>query len=82
MAESGLLASEIRSGSDLSVDAQDAEGALTSERITEADILGGRWDNAAVEVFRVNWTDTAQRVLMRRGTIGEIRRGRHAIQSS
>ena len=28
--ESGLTASEVRSGSDLSVDAQDAEGVLTS----------------------------------------------------
>ena len=77
--ESGLTASEIRSGSDLSADAQDAEGVLTSDRITETDILDGRWDNAAVEVWRVNWTDVSQRVLMRRGSIGQIRRGRLAF---
>ncbi len=77
--ESGLTASEVRSGSDLSVDAQEAEGVLTSDRITETDILDGRWDNAAVEVWRVNWADTAQRVLMRRGAIGQIRRGRLAF---
>ena len=40
---------------------------LTSDRITETDILDGRWDNAAVEVWRVNWGATRQRVLMRRG---------------
>lgn len=40
--ESGLTASEVRSGSDLSVDAQDAEGVLTSDRITETDILDGK----------------------------------------
>jgi len=74
--ESGFTASEVRAGSDLSVDAQDAEGVLSSERITETDILDGRWDNAAVELWRVNWADTAQRVLMRRGAIGQIRRGR------
>ncbi|KGJ23418.1 DUF2163 domain-containing protein [Paracoccus sanguinis] len=74
--ESGLSASEIRSGSDLSVDSQDAEGALTSDRITEADILDGRWDNALVEVWRVNWAAPGQRVLIRRGAIGELRRGR------
>lgn len=34
--ESGLTASEVRSGSDLSVDAQDAEGVLTSDRISVA----------------------------------------------
>ena len=77
--ESGLTASEVRSGSDLSVDAQDAEGVLTSDRITETDILDGRWDNAEVEVWRVNWSDPAQRVLMRRGAIGQIRRGRLAF---
>lgn len=77
--ESGLTASEIRSGADLSVDAQDAAGALRSDRIAEADILDGRWDNAEVELWRVNWGNTAQRVLMRRGAIGQIRRGRHAF---
>ncbi len=74
--ESGFTASEIRTGSDLSVDAQDAEGVLTSTTITETDILDGRWDNATVEIWRVNWQDTSQRVLMRRGTIGQVRRGR------
>ena len=77
--ESGFAASEIRSGSDLAVDAQDATGVLTSDRITETDILDGRWDNAAVELWRVNWADTGQRVLMRRGAVGQIRRGRMAF---
>ncbi len=74
--ESGFTASEIRTGSDLSVDAQDAEGVLTSSTITETDILDGRWDNAEVEIWRVNWQDVSQRVLMRRGAIGKVRRGR------
>lgn len=77
--DSGLIASEVRSGSDLAVDAQDAEGVLMSGRITETDILDGRWDNAQVEAWRVNWADTAQRVLMRHGAIGQIRRGRLAF---
>jgi len=74
--ESGFTASEIRSGSDLSVDAQEAEGVLTSDTITETDILDGRWDNATVEVWRVNWADTTGRALLRRGAIGQVRRGR------
>ena len=77
--ESGFAASEIRSGVDLAVDAQDAEGVLTSDTITETDILDGRWDNAAVEVWRVNWNAVGQRVLMRRGAIGQVRRGRLAF---
>lgn len=74
--ESGLIASELRAGSDLAVDAQDAEGVLSSDRITETDVLDGRWDNAEVEVWRVNWQDPGQRVLMRRGAVGQVRRGR------
>jgi len=74
--ESGFAASEIRSGSDLAVDAQDAVGVLTSTTITETDILDGRWDDAAVEIWRVNWADTSQRALLRRGAIGQVRRGR------
>ena len=74
--ESGFAASEVRSGSDLSVDAQDAEGVLTSDRITETDIVDGRWDAAQVELWRVNWADTSQRMLMRLGAVGQIRRGR------
>ncbi|ARJ70737.1 DUF2163 domain-containing protein [Paracoccus contaminans] len=77
--ESGFAASEVRSGTDLSVDAQDAQGVLSSDRITETDILDGRWDNASVEVWRVNWAATSQRLLMRRGAIGQIRRGRLAF---
>ena len=75
----GFTASEIRAGSDLGVDAQDAEGVLSSDRITEADIIDGRYDGAEVEVWRVSWRDTAERVLIRRGVIGEIRRGKTAF---
>jgi uncharacterized phage protein (TIGR02218 family) len=77
--ESGMTASELRHGSELAVDAQDAEGALTSDRITETDIAAGLWDGAEVEVWRVNWSDPSQRVLLRRGAIGQIRRGRLAL---
>ena len=74
--ESGLIPSELRDASDLSVDAQDAEGYLSSDRITETDIVDGLWDDAAVEVWQVNWSDVSQRLLRRRGALGQIRRGR------
>lgn len=77
--DSGFAASEIRSGSDLAVDAQDAAGVLSSDRITESDIIDGCWDNAGVELWRVNWSDPSQRVMMRRGAVGQIRRGRLAF---
>ena len=61
---------------DLQVDAQDAEGVTTSDRLTETYIPDGRWDHAEVEVRRANWADAGQQVLMRRWAIGQIRRGR------
>lgn len=77
--ESGFAASEIRAGSELNVDSQDAQGVLSSDRITEADIIDGRYDDADVEVWRVNWSSVGQRVLLRRGAIGEVRRGKLAF---
>lgn len=77
--ESGFAASEIRAGSELNVDSQDAQGVLSSDRITEADIVDGRYDDADVEVWRVNWAAVGQRFLIRRGSIGEIRRGEMAF---
>jgi len=77
--ETGLDASAMAQGSDMSVDAMDAVGALASDRITETDIAAGLWDGAEVEIWRVNWADTSQTVLMRRGALGQIRRGKTAF---
>lgn len=77
--ETGLTPTDLVGATDLSVDAQDAEGVLRSDRIDERDIRAGVWDGAEVEVWRVNWAAVGQRVLMRRGSIGEIRRGRAAF---
>jgi hypothetical protein len=51
--ESGFVASEIRAGSDLSVDAQDAEGVLTSTRITETGQRRGDRVGAGSGVCRI-----------------------------
>ncbi|KZL06176.1 DUF2163 domain-containing protein [Pseudovibrio sp. Ad26] len=77
--ETGLIPSELRASSDLAVDAQEAEGVLSSDHISETDIFAGLWDNASVEVWRVNWQNSEERVLMRRGSIGQIRRGKTAF---
>ncbi|MEQ1902181.1 MAG: DUF2163 domain-containing protein [Devosia sp.] len=54
------------------VDTAEVLGVLHSEVITEDDILLGRYDDASVETWRVNWRDVSQRLLQRRATIGEI----------
>jgi len=77
--DSGFVGSAMRYDDKIGVDAQDAQGVLSSGRITESDIAGGLWDGAAVEVWRVNWADTSQRVQMRAGQIGQVRRGKVAF---
>lgn len=78
-AEAGVSASEIDSSLGLSVDNLEASGALTSERISEARIAAGDFDDAEVELWRVNWQEVSQRVLLKRGSLGEVTRGAHGF---
>lgn len=71
-ANSGFTSSEIDEAVGLSVDNLEAEGALSSDQITELDIAEGFYDNAAIEIYRVDWTDTDNRLLMRKGNLGEL----------
>ena len=71
-ADSGFTASEIASSVGLSVDNMEAEGALQSGHLNEADLAKGLYDNAVVEVWRVNWADVSERVLVRKGNLGEV----------
>lgn len=73
-AAAGFTASEIRDGVGLSVANLEVESALSSSRLEEADILAGLYDDARVEIWRVNWQAPAQRVLMRAGSLGDVRR--------
>jgi uncharacterized phage protein (TIGR02218 family) len=71
-AAAGLTAGDLSESVDLGVDTIDVDGALSSPAIAEADLLAGRYDEARVEIFRVNWLEPAQRLLMRVGSIGEV----------
>ncbi len=73
-AAAGFTASEMRQSVGLSVDNLEVASALSSERLSEADLAAGLYDDARVEIFRVNWAAPAQRVLMRAGSLGEVRR--------
>jgi uncharacterized phage protein (TIGR02218 family) len=80
-AASGFTASQMQSGLSLSVDNLDVTGALNADVLTDADLTAGLYDGADIELWRVNWADTAQRVLMRKGTIGEVKRGKVGFQA-
>ena len=80
-ADTGLSAAALQQATGLSVDNTEATGALSDAAISEADIEAGRYDGAGVESWLVNWEDVAQRRLMFRGTIGEIRRSGGAFHA-
>lgn len=73
-AAAGFEASEIRASVGLSVDNLEVTSALSSARLADDDLAAGFYDDAAVEIFRVNWQDPAQRCLMRSGSLGEVKR--------
>ena len=74
-AASGLTATEMHSEVGLAVPNLEVSGALRSDRLNADDLAAGVYDNAAIEIFRVNWAAPGQQLLMRKGTIGEVKRG-------
>lgn len=73
-AASGFEASEIRESLGLGSDNLEVTGALTSAALTDADLEAGLYDDAGVEIYRVNWASPADHVLMKSGTLGEVKR--------
>ncbi len=73
-ASTGVTAKALQQSTGLSVDNSEAVGALTSDALSEGDILAGRIDGAEVEVWLVNWADVTARKMLFRGSLGEIER--------
>ena len=80
-AASGFTASDVQSSLGLAVDNLTVVGALNSDTINERDLASGLYDDASIEIWRVNWNAPDQRVLMRKGSLGEVQRGRTAFQA-
>ena len=49
-------------------------GALADDTLNEDDLAAGRYDAAAVELWLVDWSEPDLRVLLAKGTLGEVRR--------
>ncbi len=72
-AATGFSPSAVENSASLRVDNLDVNGMLSSESITEDDILAGRYDFAEIDIFQINYTDTSQGILkLRRGWLGEV----------
>lgn len=79
-ASTGFLGTEVEARLGMSVDNMDVFGAMDSENILESDIAAGRYDNALVILYLVNWQDVSERVVMKQGNVGNIKRGKTAFE--
>ena len=80
-ADTGLTARVLEQSTGLSVDNSEALGALSDASISEEDIAAGRFDGARVTAWLVNWAEVEDRLVLFRGTLGEITRAGGAFQA-
>jgi uncharacterized phage protein (TIGR02218 family) len=73
-AMTGLAASGDVTKAGLAVGGLEIAGALSSAGLEAGDLEDGVYDGAAVELWLVNWRSPEERVLLRRGTLGEVTR--------
>ncbi|MBI1204011.1 MAG: DUF2163 domain-containing protein [Rhodopseudomonas sp.] len=73
-AGTGVTGSEVTQNFGLAVDTTELAGALASDTLNEDDLAAGRYDAAVVELWLVDWSEPDLRVLIARGTLGEVRR--------
>ena len=67
-----LMSGSFTTSRDLRPSRADASGALSSETISEADLIAGKWDGARVDVMRVDWTAPDEHVLIWSGRLSEV----------
>ncbi|MCI4661469.1 MAG: DUF2163 domain-containing protein [Neomegalonema sp.] len=78
---SGFTASALDQAEGLSVDNAALSGALSSDKITAAEIDAGQYDGAQVEAYLVDWQEPGTHLLLSRGHLGEIRRQGSAFEA-
>ena len=70
----GLTGSEVTQKLGLAVDSSELSGALAGDSFNEDDLAAGRYDAATIEIWLVDWSEPALRVLLAKGTLGEVKR--------
>lgn len=80
-AQTGLTARALQQTTGLSVDNTEAFGALSDAAVKEEDIRAGRYDNAEVTAYLVNWEDPTQNMVLFHGNFGEITWSQGAFQA-
>ncbi|MGR3251038.1 MAG: DUF2163 domain-containing protein [Paracoccus sp. (in: a-proteobacteria)] len=77
----GLTARALVQATGLSADNSEAVGALSDDAITERDLMAGRWDEAELCMWEVNWSDPQARKMVFRGHLGDVSRANGAFRA-
>lgn len=78
-AGAGLTPGMIESAIGFATDTGLASGALQQSGISETDIKLGKYEQAAIEIWRVDWRNPELRIGMWSGEIGEISQGKNSF---
>lgn len=73
-AGSGIQGSESALAQGLGVTGLELSGALGHATLAEADLAAGHYDGARVDQVLIDWSNPDHHMLLRRGTMGEVRR--------
>jgi uncharacterized phage protein (TIGR02218 family) len=73
-AGSGLSGTEVSQKLGLAVDGSEISGALADDTLNEDDLAAGRYDVADIELWLVDWSEPDLRVLLAKGSLGEVKR--------
>ena len=73
-AGTGLSGTEATQKFGLAVDSSELTGALASDTLNEDDLAAGQYDAAETILWLVDWSEPSLRVLIAKGTLGEVRR--------
>jgi uncharacterized phage protein (TIGR02218 family) len=73
-AGSGFAGTEIEAQLGFAVTGTELHGALSSETLSESDLAAGRYDDAKIELFLADWSNPENRLLLRAGNLGEVKR--------
>ena len=82
LASTGFTPSAIQTSSQFNVDNLEVSGILSASCISEADLLAGLWDYAAVSIFEINYMDTSMGInRIRDGFLGQVSTARNIFHT-
>jgi uncharacterized phage protein (TIGR02218 family) len=81
LATAGFSASADVAHASFAVGGLDLEGAFSSDSLVDVELMAGDYDGAVVELWLVNWQAVDERVLIRRGILGEVTKADEAFRA-